>query len=93
MFLDLAKAFDTVDHTILYSKLTYYGFQGTSYDLLCYYFMDQRQRVLFNVTGVLLQLECHSYVGRSFAFCLVVVKHCILDLYADDAELLCITLI
>ena len=62
VFLDLAKlkAFDTVDRNILCSKLTYYGFQGTSYDLLCDYLMDQRQRVLFNVTGVLLRLECHS---------------------------------
>ena len=40
VFLDLAKPFDTVDHTILYSKLRYYGFQGTSYDLLHDYLSD-----------------------------------------------------
>ena len=34
VFLDLAKAFDTVDHTIL---CMYYGFPGASYDLLCDY--------------------------------------------------------
>jgi len=32
-FLDLAKAFNTVDHC---TKLTYYGFhQGSSYDFFC----------------------------------------------------------
>ena len=40
VFLDLAKAFDTVDHAILCSKLKYYGFQGASYDLLCNYLAD-----------------------------------------------------
>ena len=37
VFLNLSKAFDTVDHAILLSKLRYYGFQGTSYNFLCNY--------------------------------------------------------
>jgi len=41
VFLDLAKTFDTVDHVILLSKLTYYGFQETSYDFLCDYLSDR----------------------------------------------------
>jgi len=41
-FLDLAKAFDTVDHDILLPKLKFYGFQGSSYDLLCDYLSDQQ---------------------------------------------------
>ena len=59
VFLDLAKVFDTVDHTILCSKLKYYGFQGASYDLLNDYLPDQQQRVLFNgdyPIGALLQM-------------------------------------
>jgi len=48
VFLDLAKAFDTVDHTILCIKLSHYSFRGSSSDLLCSYFSDHQQRVLFH---------------------------------------------
>ena len=48
VFLDLTKAFDTVDHSILCTKLTYYGFRGSSYDLLCNYLAGRQQRVLFH---------------------------------------------
>ena len=43
VFLDIRKAIDTVDHTILLQKLNCYGIQGDSLKLLESYLTDRMQ--------------------------------------------------
>lgn len=49
-FLDLAKAFDTVDHDILLEKLYRYGIRGKAQILVSSYLKDRLQRVRTNGT-------------------------------------------
>ena len=51
IFLDLSKAFDTLDHTILSDKLLYYGIRGTAYNLLRSYLANGEQFVELNDTA------------------------------------------
>ena len=50
-FLDLSKAFDTLDHTILLDKLLYYGIRGTAYNLLSSYLANREKFVELNDTA------------------------------------------
>ena len=45
IYLDLSKAFDTLDHNILLAKLHYYGIHGTPLELVKSYLTNRKQYV------------------------------------------------
>ena len=50
LYLDLKKAFDTVNHSILKSKLLNYGIRGACFDLLSSYLTNRVQYMFVNGT-------------------------------------------
>ena len=48
LFIDLKKAFDTINHEILLSKLELYGFKGVSLNLFRDYLSDRTQVTVIN---------------------------------------------
>ena len=48
--INLSKAFDSLDHNILLSKLKFYGVTGVSLDLMSSYLSNRRQFTQFNTT-------------------------------------------
>ena len=52
VFIDLKKAFDTVDHQLLCKKLEYYSICGIAYNWISDYLANHIQNVIVPCTGL-----------------------------------------
>ena len=100
VFVDLQKAFDTVNHEILLHKLNYYGIRGTVHDWFASYLSNRTQYVSLlgfksNVLNIRHGVPQGSVMGP-LAFILyasplsdVISAHCDVRhmVYADDTQL------
>ena len=58
-YVDLSKAFDTIDHNIMLYKLEYYGFRGVVNDWFKDFLNDRNQYVSYNENkSVLKNISC-----------------------------------
>ena len=100
LFMDLSKAFDTINHDLLLAKLEAYGFSKTSIEFMHSYLKNRKQRVLINnsfseskkVTigvpqGSILGPLLFNIFVNDFLYSL---KHSEISNYADDNTMYCI---
>ena len=98
IFADLQKAFDTVEHDILLTKLEHYGIRGLANDWFKFYLSDRKQFVLTNGHDSNLDPVLHGVFQGSvlgpLLFLIYIhdlnqaIKFCRVHHFADDTNLL-----
>ena len=101
VFVDLQKAFDTVDHQILLAKLNHYGIRGVSNDWFKSYLSIHNQYVSINgYESGFAAINCSVPQGSVLGpllFLLYIndlnqaIKFCKVRHFADDTNLLCLS--
>ena len=100
-FVDLQKAFDTVDHQIQLAKLNHYGICGVSNDSFKSYLSNRNQYISINGFGSgLAAINCGIPPGSVLGPLLFLlylnyvnqaIKFCKVHHFADDTNLLCMS--
>ena len=98
VFMDLSKAFDTLDHKILLDKLYHYGVRGVAHDWFRNYLRNRKQYVFVNGTSSeRLPISCgvpHGSILGPLLFLIYVndlanvFKHAITILFAETTNLI-----
>ena len=97
IFLDLTKAFDTVDHEILLHKLEHYGIRGHANNFFRSYITNRLQYTVVNDSALSTgKIECGVPQGSVlgplfFALCINDIQHAVgseyLRIFSDDTAL------
>ena len=98
VFLDLKKAFDTVDHKILLDKLNHYGIRGVTNEWFRSYLFQRKQFVqVNNFKSSIKEIQCGVPQGSTLGPLLFLIyindmntlfNQCVVRHFADDTNIL-----
>ena len=94
LFMDLSKAFDTINHDLLLAKLKTFGFSLNAVKLMLSYSKNRKQQVQihykFSSENIVIAGVPQSSIDGPLLFNLFIndfIQYCTLNNYADDNNL------